>query len=348
VCIAPGISITLNTNVKPPGLHIIGLILFFLNLTLFTLFTTLISLRIILYTKHVLRAITHPAESLFIGAFLLSISVIIGGIQLYGITYGPAYPWLVSTVYILYWFYAALSFTNCIAQYWILISRSMLRPVPFSPSMFLAGYSAMLTGTISSLIAHTQTPAKALLVVLSGCAFQGYGWLISSVCIVYFVRSLLDKGLPPPAMRPAMFIPVGSVAYTIVALVGQANAIPEYAYFATHTNAKEILQVLALFTSIFMWLFALWMFCIAVLANLSSVREMSFALSWWAYVFPNVGFMLSTSVIGRELESPAILWIASALTVMLVCIWGVAAVGCVHAVWRGRIVWPGRDEDKDL
>ena len=57
--------------------------------------------------------------------------------------------------------------------------------------------------------------------------------------------------------------------------------------------------------------------------------------------------MLSTSVLGQELESKAILWVASSMTVLLVVIWIISAVACVRAVWSGAIIWPGRDEDKD-
>jgi C4-dicarboxylate transporter/malic acid transport protein len=342
-------SSLIHTDVKV-GLHTIGLIIFLLNLCLFLVFSAIMTARICLYPHHVKRALSHPSESLFLGSFLLSMSVIIGGIQVYSITYGPSYPWLISTIYILYWLYSGLSFTNCVFQYWILITRSIVRPVPFTPSMFLAGYSAMLTGTIASLIAPTQPPSHSLLVIYSGVAFQGYGFLISLVCIAFFIRGLLDTGFPPPALRPALFIPVGSIAYTILALINLSNAIPpDTGYFGTHPTAKEILQVLALFVSIFMWLFAFWLFSLALLANIgAAVKGMEFKLSWWAFIFPNVGFMLGTSVMGRELESEAILWIASVMTVGLVGIWVVAAVGCVRAVWRGQIVWPGRDEDKDL
>jgi tellurite resistance protein TehA-like permease len=306
------------------------------------------STRLVLHPHHFLAIFTHPLESWFIGSFWLSISVIIGGIQLYGITYGPAYSWLIDAVYVLYWLYASFSFSSCIFQYYILIAQSKLRPVPFSPSMFLAGYSAMLTGTIASIIAGQQTPSRAVLVILSGLAFQGFGWLISSICLVYFVRLLLDKGLPPPQLRPALFIPVGSVAYTIVALIGQANVIPDYGYFAKHPTAREILQIMALFVGVFMWLFALFIFAIAVLANVGVVGKMPFSLTWWAFIFPNVGFMLSTRILGQQLDSPPILWIASVMTVLLVGIWIVSAAGCLRAVWTCRIAWPGKDEDKDL
>lgn len=206
----------------------------------------------------------------------------------------------------------------------------------------------MLTGTIASLVAAYQAPGRAVLVVFSGLAFKGFGFIISFICSVYFVRLLLDKGLPPPQLRPGLFIPVGSVAYTIVALLGLSDAIPEYGYFVVHPSAKETLKIVALFVSVFMWLFAFWIFGIALLANASVVCKMPFSLNWWAFIFPNVGFMLSTSMIGKELDSAAILWVASVMTIGLVVIWLVAVVGCIGAVWQGRIVWPGRDEDKDV
>lgn len=304
--------------------------------------------RSILYPNHLKKALLHPSESFFIGSFWLSISVILGGIQFYAITHGPAYPFLISAVYVFYWIYAACSLINAIAQYYILIRWSAVRPVPFTPSMFLAGYSAMLTGTIASLIAGSQPPPRAELIIFSGLAFKGFGFMISFICTGYFVRLLLDKGLPLPQLRPGLFIPVGSVAYTIVALIGLADAIPAYGYFAAHPMAKETLKILALFVSVFMWLFAFWIFCVALLANVSVVGKMPFSLSWWAFIFPNVGFMLSTSMIGKELDSAGILWVASTMTVGLVGIWVVAVVGCARAVWKGRIVWPGRDEDKDV
>ena len=222
--------------------------------------------------------------------------------------------------------------------------------MPPLPSLFLAGYSAMLTGTVASLVAGSQTDGRAVKVVVSGVAWQGFGWCVSLIAIVGFVRNLLDNGFPPAQLRPALFIPVGSGAYTIVALIGLANAVPDgmaEGYFAKHPAAPEILRVLALFTGIFLYVFSFWLFAIALLGNVGVVGKMPFSLTWWAFIFPNVGFTLSTGVLGRELESEGILWVASVMTVLLVVIWLVTVVGCVRAVWRKQIVWPGRDEDRD-
>lgn len=346
------VSISTPTNPALPnghtGLHTIGLIVFFFDLALFLALCAAMLARATLHFPHFKQSFTHPAESFFLGSFFLSISVIIGCIQLYGITYDPGDPWLLSTVHILYWLYAAASLLNSLFQYYMLIAYSATRPVPFLPSAFLAGYSAMLTGTVSSLIAGSQPPAAAAAIVISGCAFQGFGWIISLICTAFVLKNLLDKGLPPPHLRPALFIPVGAGAYTVVALIGQANAIPEsYGYFAVRPGAKGVLQTVAVFSGVFLWLFSFWVFAIAVVANVSVVGKMQFALTWWAFIFPNVGFTLSTVVLGRELGSEGILWVGSAMTVLLVGMWGVAFVGCVRAVWLKRIVWPGRDEDRD-
>ncbi|KAH4201686.1 hypothetical protein HBI26_191750 [Parastagonospora nodorum] len=344
-----GLSLALGeTPHKFRGLHTIGLIVFFLSIALFVLFTACMLTRVCLYPTHVGKALRHPAEAWFLGAFWLSISTLVGGTQVYGVTYGPGYSWLVSAVYVLYWMYACLSLLNALMQYFLLAAYSSVRPVPFSPALFLAGYSAMLTGTIASLVAASQPLQRAYLVVLSGVAFQGFGWLISSICLVGFAHMLLDKGLPAPSFRPALFIPVGSVAYTIVALIGLAEAVPAYGYFAKHGGAREICRVLALVVGVFMWLFAFFLFAVALVANLLAARKMRFGLSWWAFIFPNVGFMLATNAMGRELESEAILWVASVLTILLVTMWLISAIACIRAVWTGQIVWPGKDEDKDV
>ena len=337
-----------RTDVSSPGLYTIGLVVFMFNLVLFAVLSACMLLRLLFHPTHTKNSFFHPQESFFFSSFWLSISVIISGIQLYGVTFGPAYPWLIDTIYILYWVYAGCSLANCIAHYWLLISSSAVRPVPFLSSYFLVGYSAMLTGTVASLIAANQSPDRAVVIVISGCAYQGYGWLITLVCITYFLRDLMDNGLPPPQLRPALFIPVGGCSYTIVALIGQANAIPvspSYGYFSIHPSAKDILQTLALFLGIFLWIFTLWIFAIALLGNLVVMGTMSFSLTWWAFIFPNVGFTLATTMIGRELASEAIMWVGSLMTILLAIIWCIAAVGCIRAVWLGHIMWPGKDED---
>ncbi|RMZ69224.1 C4-dicarboxylate transport mae1 [Pyrenophora seminiperda CCB06] len=355
-----------------PGLYHLGLTLYLINLILFLTLCLLTLTRLILHPTHFLASFTHPSESLFISSFHLSLSVLLGGLQTYCVTHrsGLHAPWLLTTIYTLYWLYAALSLINAITTYSILVAYATIRPVAYTPALFLPGYSAMLTGTVASMVARTQSPARAGTVVLSGIAWQGFGWCISFVGIVAHVKSLLERGFPPKKLRPALFIPVGACAYTVVAIVGLAEGVPPRgsgrvgggagAFFRRYHEAGDVLRVVAVGVGCFLYVFAVWLCGLAVVGNLMGLvverkkekgeegeGAVEFSLSWWAYVFPNVGFMLSTSVLGKELESEAILWVASAMTVLLVGLWIIAAVACVRAVWKRAIVWPGRDEDRD-
>lgn len=338
------------TNHNGIGLYTIGVIIFIFNVVLFLLLSSLMATRMIIEPQHFFKAFWHHPESFFFASFWLSIAVLIGNMQEYGVTMGGHQrTWLISTIRVLYWMYAGVSLVNSIQQYWMFIHRIPAKPALMTPAWFLPGYSAMLTGTIASMVASSQPPANRMPIIISGCAYQGFGWLISCVFIAIYIIHLMENGLPNPDLRPAMFIPVGSAAFTIVALIGQARAIPrDYGYFASHPSAVDTLQTMALFVGIFLWIFAFWLFSIALLAVLGGTLKMGFTLSWWAFVFPNVGFTIATIEIGKELESEGILWVGTAMTIFIVLIWLICAVACVKAVVTKRIMWPGRDEDKDM
>jgi len=86
---------------------------------------------------------------------------------------------------------------------------------------------------------------------------------------------------------------------------------------------------------------------VSVLAGAFGQQGMSFHLVWYAFVFPNVGFTICTINIGEAVMSEGILWVGSAMTIILVALW--LFVGFMHAraVWNKDILWPGKDEDHD-
>ena len=66
------------------------------------------------------------------------------------------------------------------------------------------------------------------------------------------------------------------------------------------------------------------------------------------FVFPNAGLTLAAIQVGSALNSPGINGICSALTIFLVIMWLIMAVAHIQALWKGKIMWPGKDEDKDM
>jgi hypothetical protein len=75
-------------------------------------------------------------------------------------------------------------------------------------------------------------------------------------------------------------------------LIGNARAAPiGYGYFAAHPLAPEILTVVATWTGIFMWIFTLWAFGVALFTTLAEAisrnqtglfkTNMTFNNVWW-------------------------------------------------------------------
>jgi C4-dicarboxylate transporter/malic acid transport protein len=342
-----GLATLLNqTPHRFRGLTTIGSIVFIFNLILFICLISAITTRFVLWPKAFPKSLQHPSESLFFPTFWLSISTIILGIQSYGVP--SCGPWLPVVLRVLFWIYIACTFSAAVVQYYILFTGAHLTFHSMTPAWILPVFPAMFSGTIASLIAPDQPPEQRLPIIIAGVTFQGLGILVSMIMYPIYLGHLMVDGLPDIDLRPGMFIAVGPPSFTSLALIGMGNALPpNYSFFASHPIAIEVLQTVALFTACFLWSLGFWFFCISLISTAGGIPKMTFHLTWWAFVFPNLGLTIATIEIGREFESKGILWVGSGMTVLVVLVWMFVFVSHMKAVWQHKILWPGRDEDKD-
>jgi C4-dicarboxylate transporter/malic acid transport protein len=344
-----------NTPHRFKGLDIIGRIVFILDLTLFTLITTAITLRFIIFQGSFSRSLRHPTEGLFIPCAMLSVATLISGIHDYGTPY--AGEWLTKIIRIFFWIYSAMSLVTAIAQYLFLFSgRKHLTTLSMTPSWILPVFPAMLSGTIASIITSNQPVEEVLPILIAGLSCQGLGLFVSVFMYGIYLDKLMTSGLPAAAMRPGMFIAVGPPSFTALALIGLSKATPKifpsYSIISGISNPElipDILQIVALAFAIFLWMLAFWFFSISVVAVVRGAiyKGMGFHLTWYCFVFPNVGFTIALIEIGKSLQSEGILWVGSIMTALLVVIWLAVTICHARAVWQRKILWPGRDEDRD-
>lgn len=161
----------------------------------------------------------------------------------------------------------------------------------------------------------------------------------------------MSSGLPSPNTRPGMFIAVGPPSFTAAALIGLSNSalvhFPNAFIVGTTVPTAQVLKIVAVFAGIFLWSVSLFFFAIGVVSVFAGMREIKFHLTWWSFVFPNTGFIIATIEIGIAIDSQPILWVTSGLTCLQVAIWLFVGVCHMRAVWKGQIMWPGKDEDRD-
>ncbi len=253
---------------KFAGLQTIGTIIFIFNLVLWLTFTTLMILRWVSNTTTFRRCFTVAPECYFYGSFWLSVATIIICMQRFGVP--NAGPWLVVAIRVCFWIYAAVSLLSSTVHFVVVFKHTPIKAIEMNPAWFILVFQTMLTGTVAAAIAMDHPPHQRLPIIVAGIGHQGLGWLGSLLTLSWFLGHLMEKGWPAPSQGPGLFMPIGAVGFTIVALIGNAKAAPEgYAYFATHTTAKEILLVVATWASIFMWVFGLWLFGLALFVTLA-------------------------------------------------------------------------------
>jgi C4-dicarboxylate transporter/malic acid transport protein len=354
-----GIALLLATSPhRFDGLDKIGLAVFLIDVICVVCITTILILRFVFFRKALAKALSHPNESLFIPTFFLSLAAILSNIQHYGVP--SCGPWLITTLRVCFWTYLTVTFLASVGMYHMLFTgKRHLSLDTMTPAWILPIFPIMLSGTLAGFLAPSQPPDHALAMLGAGMAGQGLGFLISVFMYSTYLSRLMAYGLP--AQRPGMFIAVGPPSFTAAALVAfaddfprilvaKASSRPDSSAFVTGIGSPELIadavRLVALASAVFLWGLSFWFFASALLASID-MPDRSFHLAWWSFVFPNVGFTIASVRIGKAVGSEGVLWMSTAMMIILVAVWLLLIFFCVRAVIKRKIVWPGRDEDSD-
>lgn len=328
------------------GIMTIAKIIYIFDLIIFVVLTTLISIRFTRNPWKLKTSVTHATEGLLFPAFLLSFPTIIGGMYRFGVP--STGPWLTTVCEVLFWIYVGVTFIVAVLQYLLLFTGRQLTLQSMLPSWTMPAFPIMLSGTIATIIAPGLSETRRMSVLVAGAMFQGLGFWIAILMYSAWIVRLMQSGLPVPALRPGMFIAVGPPSFTSLALIGMSRALPPgHSFFVAHPAAIDTLQTVAAAFAIFIWTLSLWFFSISAVSCIVAIPHMDFHLVWYSFVFPNVGLTLALINIGDQLNSNAITWVGSVMTVLLVITWLFVMVMHVRAIARRDIMWPGKDEDKD-
>lgn len=331
------------------GIRTIGEIFYIINLVTFLLFLTLIIARFIRKPRALPTSLHHPSESFFFGGFWVAVALLLNGIQTYGVPRSG--PWLVAALRVLFWMYFGCATCVAIFQYHIIFYAETMNLADAMPAWVLPTYPFLVTGVVASNIAKTQTGTAAVQIIIGGLAAQGLGWIIALFIYTVYLTRLIASKMPPPAMRPGLYISVGPAAYTCagILLLGQQakKHIPDDYLGITSFPVGELWFAISVPAGIFLWLLCMWFSSVATLSIIRDARRMSFSLSWWAFVFPNAGMAIATIQVGTVLDSKPIQIAACVIAVMMVPLWFLCAILHIRAVYRHDLLAPGKDVGVD-
>lgn len=288
-------------------------------------------------------------------------------------------PWLVQALEILFWAYAACALLVVVFQYHVIFDLEQLPVTHAMPAWLLPAYPFLVLGPLAAALEDTQPARASTPILIGGIVFEGLGWSVAFIMYTVYFTRLINSQLPEPSKRPGMFVavgpagtcsapfrcpprqyftpdaraltrrPVGYTANTFAGLGLKApKAVPaDFLGNPTAVPTGEVWRMCAVPVAVFIWLLGFWFSSLATVSCIRGYREMHFTLNYWAFIFPNVGLTIGALQIANALDSTAIKAVVSAATVVLVIVWVIVAVLNVLAVWRGQVLWPGKDEDME-
>ncbi|KAF5006117.1 hypothetical protein FDECE_7489 [Fusarium decemcellulare] len=325
-----------------PWIRGIGIFFFLLNIILFTIHCILLSVRFHLRPGSFTHSFTDQFESLFISAFVVSIAVIMINTCQYGIPNTGV--WLLRTMELMFWIYAALSVSVSALLYLILWSTLVFPVHTMTPTWVFPAYPLLLNAPFAAnLIAAAQSSGHALstnttAIAVGAAAIQGTGCLIAFMISSAFIYRLMTQKLPRDNQRPGIFM-------SIAQLGNQAESIlpPN---FMDVPQAASIIKVISVLVSLWLWGLAMWFFIVCVGALWKYTRpqsHMPFQMTWWSFVFPNTALITATGVMGNVFESTGLHIFACVMTVAIIIIWAVIFGRMVWSLKHKKLLWPKND-----
>ncbi|KAJ6779634.1 hypothetical protein PWT90_06496 [Aphanocladium album] len=339
-----GLSLLIGNQAKKfDGLDTIGFAVYLINLIIFTFVTTGILLRFWFHKGTFLSSITHPREGFFMPTAFLSFATIITSTHRYWIPDNDSQ--LALAIQGVFWLYLVLTLALAVGQYSYIFASYNHQLQTMMPTWILPIFPIMLTGTIASVIAGTQSEIAILPVVGAGLTCQGLGFSVAMMMYAHMIGRLMQSGLPHREHRTGLFMCVGPPAFTALAIIGMAKSLERStAVLSGLMLDKVILYNMAIIFAVFLWALSLWWFGIGLIAVIQS-PPMYFHLGWWAAVFPNTGFTLASISMAKEFGNEALLWCTTGMSILIFCTYLFVLMFQIQAVIVQDIMYPGRDED---
>ncbi|KAL8843012.1 MAG: hypothetical protein Q9176_002315 [Flavoplaca citrina] len=319
------------------GLDTIGVVFFLLNMFLFLINISMISLRFYTFPETFRASYMHPTERLFLPASVVSFGTILINISQYGLP--NAGPWLGRAVTVLFWIDAALA---------VLSSSETMTPIWIFPI-----YPLLIVGPHAAIICKSLDPSVALEIIIGGFTLQGIGFLVAFMIYASFIYRLMTQKLPQASARPGMFVSVGPSGFTVAAVLGMADALPRVVsadFMGDGPLAAMIIKVVANWACLWIWGLAMWFFFVSVGAHWSCARQdghFAFGMTWFSFIFPNTALVTATFAVGKAFRSQAIQMVGCVMTVLLVVGWFLVVGIMIRAIVKKQILWPQKGEDRD-
>ncbi|KAF8161072.1 voltage-dependent anion channel [Crassisporium funariophilum] len=328
----------------------LSLIVFFLNLAFYGLFTVLVALKYTLYSGKWSRLIQDPVTSLYIACFPMGATTLFNvAVDVINVKYNVGGKGFLYFVWALWWSNVVISFLCCWLLVHVMITRQKqsldgLTAIWVLPVVTLIVCSS--SGGILARALHTYSSTYALNTATLSVFMVVVGLTLASMILTAYLLRLITHGLPQGATILSVFIPLGPTGQAGYAflLIGQNynSLLPistlKGSSFLGGSMTGAVVNVACTCVALILWSIATMWFLYAILALYSSFRHsrISFKLSNWGLVFPNGVYANLTIQLGNTFDSRAFRIWGSIYAVAVLLLWLSISI---RSLWEVKMIF---------
>ncbi|KAF8070178.1 voltage-dependent anion channel [Lyophyllum atratum] len=329
-------------------LEVISLMFFFLNLALFVLFCGLTVARYWLFPEMWRKMLSHPAQSLFVGAFPMGAATLINSALTANQQWSFAGTGFLYTLWAFWWVDMAISFLCAFGMLFAMMtthhhSLSKMASVWVLPMVTLIVASS--TGGLLSKALLNHSIYHAL--VTTGVSFTALimGLSLALMILTVYLTRLVLHGPPDTSLILSAFItlgPLGQGGFSF--LVNGQNLSVLLPLHLGDTFPSAALTGQLLYSACFCAAWTLWSMGIAwAMISLISVyavvrkQTIPFALAYWGIIFPTGVFGLLSVELGVVLNSPFFKYFGAIWSILDLILWIFVFLKTIPAIWNTSI-----------
>ncbi len=315
-----------------PGLQIAAETLWVINIVLFIIFSILFISRFTFYFDSARKLLTHPIQSMFLGAIPMGLVTIINGFLIFDAPKG------VNIALGLWWFDAFISVIIGLLVPFYMFTNQRHSIEDMTAIWLLPIVPAEVAAASAGFLAQHVAPAMARHIVILGYALWAFSVpLAFGILVILFLRLAWHK-LPHRDMAVSTWLTLGPIGTGSMGLLLLGGDAPR-AFIGTklYVYAKEA-YAFGPIGGLVIWGFGFWWLVMAILLTFRYMKEdLPFNMGWWGFTFPLGVYTAATIILYRTTDLELFRVAGAVFVAMLAMFWTVVTTKTLHGMWHGYL-----------
>ncbi|KNE94506.1 hypothetical protein PSTG_12152 [Puccinia striiformis f. sp. tritici PST-78] len=346
---ATGYILLANLKTHPAFLTKIEILLFIMNIIIFSLTTGLMVVQAVLYPQQFKRVALDPNKNSFIPTcvLVLFVQLTLNFVKAFWtLTLYPSVPAgvTVEELIIFFWIYVTFAISVAITVLTIWFSSPRNPTAAMTPAWAFPVFPLLLTGVVTFNVLRIVplTDPRAVSIFVTGFLMFGAGAFMCIFYLAIFLLRIMTTGFLDGHQANGAFIAAGPPGFSALILFNMGKVASKL--FPIHSlispNAGEIFFVTGcVMVGIMLTGCSALLFTMAAIPYWTRLhKHLNEILGCWATTFPNIGLILSLKFLGDTFDSKVFYTFQTILTVMVFVVYLIVLFLTILAIWKGLIL----------